>query len=98
MRGQAGLGHSVWQSRHDGVGQGAATGRAGPGRMRLTGPRPDLPGLDGDTIIIYLFCFALEKYLSSYHPHALTPTSPLSPGTNGKALDGKYEQLFGQSV
>lgn len=91
------MGNSVWQSCHDGVGQGTATGRAGPRCMQVMGNWSDLPGLDGDSIMC-LFYFALEKYLSSYHPHALTPTSPLSPGTNGKALDGKYEQLFGQSA
>lgn len=42
-----------------------------------------------------IFSFALGKCLSPYHPHARIQTSPLPAGMNGKALDGKYEKLFG---
>jgi len=48
--------------------------------------------------LLPIFSFALGKYLSPYHPHDLIQTSPLPAGTNAKALNGKYEKLFGQSV
>lgn len=48
--------------------------------------------------LLPIFPFALGKCLPPYRPHALIQTSPLPAGTSGKALNGKYEKLFGRSA